>query len=234
MIQFFISGTSSGIGKALAEKALAEGHKVTGISRRHVIDHENYHHLSYDLANMDSYLKMNFNRNRQAELLVLVNNAGWLGEVKPVAQVSPDSFKRAYEINLLAPSVLSKMFVEQTQTTGQKRMVINISSGAGAYPVPSWSSYCASKAGIDLFTRVLQADHPDVQCCAIAPGIVDTEMQGEIRRVEGKYFPDKQRFVDYKNQGDLSRPSDVAQKIYHFIEHPEEIPDVVFSLRDVS
>ena len=234
MIQFFITGSSSGIGKALALKALEEGHKVTGISRRHIIEHPNYHHLSYDLADMDSYLKMNFNRNREASKLVLVNNAGWLGEVKPTGKINPDSFKRAYDINLLAPSVLSKMFLDQTQETGQERMVINISSGAGAYPVPSWSSYCASKAAINLFTQVLQTDHPDVKCCAIAPGIVDTEMQGEIRRVQEQDFPDKQRFIDYKDKGELASPEAVAQKIFYLITNPGAIPDVVFSLRDVS
>ncbi|MEQ9262988.1 MAG: SDR family NAD(P)-dependent oxidoreductase [Owenweeksia sp.] len=234
MIQFFITGSSSGIGKALALKALKEGHKVTGISRRHIINHENYHHLNYDLADMNSYLKINFNRNREAEKLILVNNAGWLGEVKPASKINPDSFKRAYDINLLAPSVLSKMFIDQTQQTGQERMVVNISSGAGAYPVSSWSSYCASKAGINLFTQVLQADHPDVKCMAIAPGIVDTEMQGEIRRVQEQDFPDKQRFVDYKDNGELASPEKVADKIFHLLTNPDEIPDVVFSLRDVS
>ena len=99
MIQFFITGSSSGIGKALALKALEEGHKVTGISRRHIIEHPNYHHLSYDLADMDSYLKMNFNRNREASKLVLVNNAG-IASMGPLALQPADEFKAHFEVNV--------------------------------------------------------------------------------------------------------------------------------------
>lgn len=234
MKQFFITGASSGIGKAMALMALEAGHKVIGISRRHTIEHENYSHLSIDLADMDSYLKINFDRNRAAESLVLINNAGWLGEVKSVSELNPEKIKRAYTINLLAPSVLCKMFIDQTQKNDQKRIIVNISSGAGSYPIASWSTYCASKAGLSLFTEVMQIDHPDVHCFAISPGVVDTEMQGEIRRLDLNNFPDKQRFVDYKNRGELTQPSEVAEKILNIINNVKLAPSTVFSLRDVS
>lgn len=234
MKQFFITGSSSGIGKALALIALEAGHKVIGISRRHSIVHENYSHLSIDLADMDSYLKINFDRNRSADSLILINNAGWLGEVKSVSDLKPEKIKRAYNLNLLAPSILCKMFIDQTKNNNQERIIVNISSGAGAYPIASWSTYCASKAGLSLFTEVMQIDHPDVHCFAISPGIVDTEMQGEIRRVDQGDFPDKQRFVDYKNKGELTQPAEVAEKILKIIGNVKLAPSTVFSLRDVS
>lgn len=233
MIQFFITGTSSGIGHKLAMQALDEGHKVVGISRRNVIDHPNYRHLTYNLNNHDEYKLINFNINKEAEKLVLVNNAGWLGEVKPAGQISPASIERAYQINLIAPSILSKLFIEQTEKLAAEKVIINISSGAASYPVPSWSTYCASKAGINLFTQVLREDYPDIHSFAIAPGIVDTDMQGEIRRLDSEDFPDKQRFVDYKDKGELASPTVVASKLLKIIKHPETAPDCVFSLRDV-
>lgn len=234
MKQFFITGSSSGIGKALALMALEAGHKVIGISRRNSIEHENYSHMSIDLNNMDSYLKINFDRNRAADSLILINNAGWLGEVKPVSELNPDKIKRSYHINLLAPSILCKMFIDQTQQSHQERIIVNISSGAGSYPIGSWSTYCAAKAGLSLFTEVMQVDHPDLHCFAISPGIVDTEMQGEIRRLDQNDFPDKQRFIDYKNKGELSQPSEVAQKILRIVNDVKLAPSTVFSLRDVS
>lgn len=233
MKQFFITGTSSGIGRALAERALEAGHKVTGISRRNRIDHPNYRHLVHDLSDYQNYHLINFNVNQEAEELVLVNNAGWLGEVKPTARISPNSIEQAYQINLIAPSILCRLFLEQTESTAQKRTVLNISSGAGKYPVASWSTYCASKAGLDLFTQVMAKDHPDVRCLAIAPGIVDTEMQGEIRRVDSGDFPDLDRFKKYKEEGELSAPEEVAEKLMRIIAHPEKAPDIVFSLRDI-
>ncbi len=233
MKQFFITGTSSGIGKALALKALETGHKVTGISRRKNIDHPNYRHFTNDLSNCENYNLINFNVNKSADELVLINNAGWLGEVKPLAEISPKSIERAFQINLIAPSILSKLFIEQTAESNQKRTVLNISSGAANYPVQSWSTYCASKAAIDSLTRVMQLDHPDVRCLSIAPGIVDTEMQGEIRLVDNADFPDKQRFVDYKNKGELSDPKEVAIKLLEIIDSTENAADCVFSLRDL-
>lgn len=234
MKQFFITGASSGIGKSIAQMALDAGHKVVGISRRHTIEHDNYTHLSIDLADMDSYLKINFDRNRSAHSLILINNAGWLGEVKAVSELNPEKIKRAYNINLLAPSVLCKMFIDQTQNNKQERIIINISSGAGSYPIASWSTYCASKAGLSLFTEVLQIDHPEIPCFAISPGVVDTEMQGEIRRLDKGNFPDKQRFVDLKNKGELTQPSLVAEKILKIVNNVKLAPSTVFSLRDVS
>ncbi|WP_417600938.1 SDR family NAD(P)-dependent oxidoreductase [Owenweeksia hongkongensis] len=232
MIQFFITGTSSGIGYQLAMQALKDGHKVVGISRRHVINHPNYRHLTYNLNNYDEYKLINFNINKEAEKLVLVNNAGWLGDVKPAGQVSPASIERAYQINLIAPSILSKLFIEQTEKLEAEKVIVNISSGAASYPVSGWSTYCASKAGINLFTQVLREDYPNIHSFAIAPGIVDTDMQGEIRRLDTEDFPDKQRFVDYKDKGELSSPIDVASKLLKVIKHPETAPDCVFSLRD--
>ncbi len=233
MKQFFITGTSSGIGKALAEKALEEGHHVVGISRRRNIDHPHYRHLSYDLSDYQNYHLINFNVNRKASELILVNNAGWLGEVKPLAKIDPKFIERSYQINLVAPTILSKLFVQQTLDTGQQRVIINISSGAANYAVPSWSTYCASKAAIDSLTRVMDVDHPDVRCYSIAPGIVDTEMQGEIRQVADDHFPDKERFINYKKNGDLSDPKDIAIKLLRIIQHPDTAPDSVFSLRDL-
>lgn len=233
MIQFFITGTSSGIGLELAKLALEEGHKVTGISRRHSISHANYKHLTYNLADYDNYKLINFNVNKEAEKTVLVNNAGWLGEVKPVGQIQPQNIERAYQINLIAPSILTKLFLEQIQNSNSEKVVLNISSGAGKYPVKSWSTYCASKAGIDLFTRVLREDYPDVHSFSVAPGIVDTEMQGEIRTLDESDFPDRQRFVDYKQKGELSSPKDVAANLLKIIKEPKSAPDCVFSLRDL-
>ena len=233
MIQFFITGTSSGIGLELAKLALEEGHKVTGISRRHSISHANYKHLSYNLADYDNYKLINFNVNKEAEKTVLVNNAGWLGEVKPVGQIQPQSIERAYQINLIAPSILTKLFLEQIQNSNSEKVVLNISSGAGKYPIKSWSTYCASKAGLDLFTRVLREDYPDVHSFSIAPGIVDTEMQGEIRTLDEADFPDRQRFVDYKKKGELSPPKEVAARLLKIIKEPKSAPDSVFSLRDL-
>jgi benzil reductase ((S)-benzoin forming) len=230
--QFFITGTSSGIGRALAEECLRRDHKVVGISRRKRIEHPNYTHLSYDLSEYRHYQLINFNRNRDADELVLVNNAGWLGEVKPLGSIHPAAIEKLFQINLIATAILCRLFVEQTQSSQGRRTVINISSGAARYPVPSWSNYCSSKAGLEMMTRVMALDHPEIRCWSVSPGVVDTEMQGEIRTLEEEDFPEVERFIHYKEKGELTSPAEVADKLLDMLSNPEKAPDIVVSLRD--
>jgi len=235
MKKFYITGTSSGIGKALAEQALEAGHYVTGFSRRHTIEHPRYRHITVDLSDLDHYSGIGFDGLREGiDEVVLVNNAGSLGSVKPVAHINPRRTADAYHLNLVAPSLLSKLFLENLSESDLPKTIINISSGAGSYPVKSWSVYCASKAGLDMFSEVLKLDHPEVRCHAVSPGIVDTEMQGEIRRTRAEDFPDLQRFVEYKQNDELSPVSEVAQKLMHIINNPQEFTEVKLSLRHIE
>lgn len=232
MIQFFITGTSSGIGNALAKECLQRGHQVVGISRRHTIEHPNYVHLNYTLKDYDSYHLINFDRNKRADEMVLVNNAGWIGDIKPLGKISPDHLERAYQINLVAPTILSKLFIDQTRTNNGRKTILNISSGAARYPVASWSTYCASKAGLEMLTQVMALDHPDIRFLSVSPGIVDTEMQGEIREMSEEDFPDVERFKSYKKYNKLTSARTVALKLLDMLSNPEKAPDIVCSLRD--
>tara|TARA_Y100000588_G_scaffold342790_1_gene387834 strand:+ start:673 stop:1392 length:720 start_codon:yes stop_codon:yes gene_type:complete len=235
MKKFYITGTSSGIGMALAEAALAQGHQVTGFARRHKIEHPNYRHINVDLSQLDQYAGIGFDGLKDdTDEVILVNNAGTLGSVKPVAQLDPRRTADAYHLNLVAPSLLCKLFLENLASRKIPKTIINISSGAASYPVKSWSVYCASKAGLTMFSEVLRLDHPEVRVHAISPGIVDTEMQGEIRRSRVEDFPDLQRFVDYKQNDELSSAETVAQKLLYVIDQPEKFTEVQMSLRHVE
>lgn len=234
MKKIYITGSSSGIGLALAKAATAAGHKVEGFSRRNKLEHPAYKHHTLDLSIPENLGQISFEGREGAQAMVLVNNAGTLGDVKPVDRLNPEKIDRAYRLNLTAPSILTRQFLAHTAGFAVPRMVLNISSGAGSYPIRGWSTYCASKAAIDMFTRVLRLDHPEVFSWAVGPGVVDTEMQGEIRRTPASDFPEVGRFVDYKEQGELNAPEDVARKLLYLLDHPEDFPEACFSLRDLN
>lgn len=235
MKKYFITGTSSGIGKALAEAALAEGHKVTGFARRNRIEHPNYRHLTVDLTDLDHYASIGFEGiSDKTEEVILINNAGTIAPVKPVGSMDPIQIARAYRLNVTAPSILCQLFLENLRDYHGRKTIINISSGAASYPIKSWSVYCASKAALSMFSQVLSLDHPELRCYAISPGVVDTEMQGEIRASSQRDFPDLQRFMDYKEKGELASATDVATKIIHVINNPDSYTAIDISLREVE
>ena len=232
MKHLFITGSSSGIGKGIADAALTADMKVTGISRRPGIDHPNFRHVAADLYKLEEVENLRFSADEDE--WVLVNNAGTIGDVKPVANMDAHKVADSFFLNLTAPVILTQKFIAAAQEQGKKALIINISSGAARFAIPSWSTYCAAKAGLDHFTRVVQTDHPEVKCLGISPGIVDTEMQDDIRSRKPEDFPEHKRFVEYKKNNELQNPTEVGEKILKFVTNPEKAPDIIFELRDVG
>ncbi len=95
-----------------------------------------------------------------------------------------------------------------------KKTIINISSGAGIKAYQGWSAYCASKAAIDMLTKVTALENKDYAVLGIRPGIVATNMQKQIRNTDKKDFIIVDRFVELYENKQLSNPLEVAQKIY--------------------
>ena len=148
---------------------------------------------------------------------LLINNAGVLAPIGRAWEVPPLIWQRNVLVNLsgvflCANAVLPHM-INQEPLGGLRGKIVNISSGAANYVVPGWSAYSAAKAGVDQFTRVLAAE---VEPHAITvnsayPGVVDTQMQAEIRRTDPERFPERPRFERYYQMGQLRPPEEVAR-----------------------
>ena len=98
-----------------------------------------------------------------------------------------------------------------------KRKVVNISSGAAVNPYCGWSLYCAAKAGVEAFTACvaleqLQAKYP-AMIYAIRPGVIDTEMQQQIRAQDETRFAEIEKFKALKRDGQLATADETAAKI---------------------
>jgi len=114
-------------------------------------------------------------------------------------------------------------------------VIINISSRAARHPIESWAPYCASKAAIDMFSQVIQAENGyesnRIKIFSVAPGIVDTKMQQQVRDSNPIDFPHHKKFVGYKNNGQLVTPESVALKILGIAENPQEHQNVLIYVR---
>lgn len=230
-MEVVITGTSSGIGRALAEHYLAKGKIVHGISRRKTIEHPNYVHQFADLSENDFISQLQFEPGKD---YLLINNAGVLGKVSRLSQADSSDIAQVFSVNLFAAVKLMQFFAKLTGLENQLT-VVNISSGAGRSPLPSWLSYCSSKAALDMASKVFYLEEKELgkstRVYSVAPGVVDTPMQAEIRHTNQSDFSAHARFTDYKKQNELTDPVDLGEKLDKLLKLACN-GEILYSLRD--
>ena len=114
------------------------------------------------------------------------------------------------------------------------RRVLHISSGAARKPYAGWSVYCATKAALDHHARAVQEDAtPGLRICALAPGVVDTPMQGEIRASSLERFPLRDRFAELQASGGLIAPAECAMHLVDFLLDEDFGREPVADLREL-
>ncbi len=217
-----ITGGSKGIGKALAEKYAQENYKVYSLSRS-IVDLQNVTQISVDLSDSNAThntFKMLLDEIKKLDIssITLINNAGRLGTIANLENISSEDITKSIQLNTTTPLILSSLFIERIQSLKCKKQIISISSGAANNPYEGWSVYCTSKAAIDMMTRTIATEQSElengVKCNAIYPGVVDTNMQTNIRNTDEKDFKNLQRFIDLKENNELYTPNYVAESIY--------------------
>jgi NAD(P)-dependent dehydrogenase (short-subunit alcohol dehydrogenase family) len=120
-------------------------------------------------------------RDGFGRLDILVNNAGVIDPIGPLAEADPAAWQRNILINLVGPYLVTRAALPLLRDA--RGLIVNISSGAAHRPLEGWSAYCAGKAGLAMLTRslALELDGTGVTTVGFRPGVVDTEMQVEIR-----------------------------------------------------
>ncbi len=237
---YFITGTSKGIGKAIVDEILLREHvKVTGIGRKNSHSSPRFVFVPLDLSNTKSAGEFEFPSCSDAKNIYLINNAGALGEVKHVGDFSNQNFEEIINLNLTAVMIITNKFLAAFSKKNVPLVILNISSGAGKNAIDGWSAYCASKAGLDMFSKVLAEElaisgKKHIRVFAVAPGVVDTAMQDQIRTNSVEDFSRIQQFKDYKSTGQLADPRLTAQKLISILDLPEKFADTIFSVKDFS
>jgi benzil reductase ((S)-benzoin forming) len=219
-----ITGGSKGLGLGLAKEYHKNGYRVISISRSKIEKLYSIEQYKCDLSKTNEIeavvneIFYHLDKNNSTQI-TLINNAGYLGTVNTIDKIEPLEVSYTIQLNLVAPMVLSSLFIKLTKDWSCKKQIINISSGAATSPYESWGMYCSSKAGLDMMTKVVSKEQKElnngVNVVSIYPGIVDTNMQAKIRSTPKEDFKSRQRFVDFYENGDLFSPKQVAEKIYH-------------------
>ena len=238
-----VTGHTKGLGAALAGNLLARGVPVLGLARSRSIElatayPELIEEVTLDLAD-SAALSDWLGSGALGDYLdgtgavLLLNNAGMVTPVGPLDAQDPQIVLRAVQLNVAAPMALAAAVVRAS--AGAQRRILHISSGAARNAYPGWSVYCATKAALDHHARAVALDQQrGVRICSLAPGVIDTDMQAEIRDVSEDRFPMRQRFVDLKETGSLVEPAECAEQLIDYLLGAGFGAEVVADLRTLS
>ena len=244
-----LTGASRGMGLAMAQQLLAGGHDLLCLSRK---TNEQLaaqasqagrqcEQWPQDLARADTaaarleaWLKQQDSGSLAS--VNLISNAGMIPRIAPVDAIPASDLAEAMRVDLEAPMLLAGAFLRGTAAWPMPRRILNISSGLGRRAMASQAAYCAAKAGMDHFTRCValeQAALPHgARICSLAPGVIDTDMQVQLRGADASSFPDRGNFVGLKDKGMLASPEEAARKVLAFLQRADFGSNPVADVRD--
>lgn len=241
-----VTGASRGLGAALARQRLAPGALVLGISRgRHptleadaAAAGASALQWQADLADalpVAERLRAWLAAQGPVASATLINNAGVVGEPAPAAEVPLATLQQALRAGLEATVLLSAAFLAATAGWPGPRRILNISSGLGRWAMAGSAVYCSAKAGMDHFSRAIaleEAKQPHgARIVSIAPGVIDTEMQAQLRGADAQRFPEQARFAALHAQGQLVSADDCARALLARLERADFGTEVVADIR---
>ncbi len=185
-----ITGASRGIGAAAARAFADVGANVILLAR----DREAIASLAGEIGPAALAVPCDVTRYWEVEaafaaaadafggLDILINNAGVIEPISHIATTDPDAWGQLIDINLKGVFNGSRAAIPHMLAAGQGT-IINISSGAAVNALEAWSAYCASKAGVKMFTACLHKElaAQGIRALGLSPGTVATQMQHVIK-----------------------------------------------------
>lgn len=231
---FILTGASRGMGRAMAGQLLQAGHTLITLARsplplppQPLATHLHWpHDLTAPEAAAGQLLAwLQACRVSDYASATLINNAGVIPPIAPLADTIWADIGHALRVGLEAPMLLASAFLRGTAGWQVPKKVLNISSGLGRRGMASQATYCAAKAGLDNFSAALaleEAAKPwGARVCSLAPGVIDTAMQAQLRSADAAAFPDVQRFAQLHAQGLLTSADDAAAQVLAWLARPD-------------
>ena len=234
-----VTGTTRGIGAAVAAQLVDHGWDVIGVARSPApIAHARYRHIVLDLqdpaalASTIESLVGPVVADPRWRRVGLVNNAAAGGGLGPVETIDPVELLRLSAVNWVAPTWFMGFMLRHTAVDVALR-IVNVSSGAAVRAFPGLGDYCGSKAALRMtgMAAAAELDSPlrrtpapaSAAILSYEPGTVDTDMQLAARSRPLEAYPWGELFRQFAASGALVPPSAPAAEIVAFLEadgHP--------------
>lgn len=222
----FITGTSSGLGRALAEQLLGSGCAVYGCSRRGC-DLAGIHDRVLDLTDGQALAgSLNSLLADVDGLDLVVLNAGVLGHISDLVDTPLDDLKQVMEVNLWA----NKRVMDWLHDWGRPLdQVVMISSGAAVLGNHGWGGYALSKAALNMLAKLYAHEFPHSHITALAPGIIDTAMMDHLcAEADSEAFPALERLRRARGTEAMPGPPDAAQRLLSVLPRLRDWPSGSF------
>ncbi|NQZ10808.1 MAG: SDR family NAD(P)-dependent oxidoreductase [Algicola sp.] len=227
-----ITGGSKGLGKSLVEQYLNEDWTVREFSR----SGDSQHHIDCDFASPSgsaAVIEQAFKSlvsNDWTEV-ILINNVGTINPVGPINMDDPGQWQVNIQINLNSCILSTGLFLKHFSGVGCSKQIANISSGAASNAFHGWSLYCAAKAGLEMFSQCValeqsKQDNP-VGIFCIRPGVIDTDMQQQIRNQDKDRFDAIDDFTALKSEDQLRTPDSVATLVRAMLDSRPQSGEVL-------
>lgn len=215
-----ITGVSNGLGKELYQKiSNNERFNTIGVYRteNEFIEsaiQQGKHLLKWDLSDTSMFSSFEsqfeaFNNLFLPSKYIFINNAGTIEPIGNLEDFESNEIISTINTNLISSILIAKSIVNYRKSLD----IINISSGAAEKAISGWSLYCTTKAAIKMFYDVIAIQYSFIKVEHIDPGVLNTNMQAQIRQKQKIKFPLVDKFIELKEKGLLKETSDVANSI---------------------
>ncbi|MBY7143013.1 (S)-benzoin forming benzil reductase [Virgibacillus sp. NKC19-3] len=242
-----ITGVSKGLGESVATLFLESGIDVIGISRSSneklsKLGYKNnttYLHYPCDLGNIADLEKTCEAIHEEVfteELtsLYVVNNAAVVEPVDQAMNIEAERLAHHIQVNAIAPMALMNLCLRKATDARVPLFGVNVTSGSADRPVHGWSAYCSSKASINMYTQTVALEQGNTENKVIAfnPGIMDTEMQEQIRESSKEAFTEVETFQDYKRNNVLKDTDAVGSVLVDILTDDDIENGKIYSVAD--
>lgn len=215
-----VTGGSSGIGRAIAQRLAKEGAKVLIVARKEAdlkVTAEGYPSISYLVGDLTdettiAAIVARVESDYRGRLDILVNNAGWC-PVKSIKEITIDDYNRAFDLDVKAVVNLTVNLLPYILRS--KGTVINITTGADKHAAPNISMYVGAKAAISGFTRAWALDlaKDGVRVNAVAPGSVVTNIWKVPGLTPEQAAAHEESIVSRIPMGRMAQPDEIANMV---------------------
>ena len=222
-----VTGASRGLGAGLARAFAGRGMRLGLCARTLPPTPPDADAWTAEVDVTDAEAVDRFGRSvvdRFGRIDLWVNNAGVLAPIGPLSAADPRAVHVNLDTNVLGVLHGSATFARHVRARPGSGLLVNMSSGAATKPYEGWAAYCASKAAVDMVTEVVAREErrAGLVAVALAPGVVDTDMQALIRSTPAAVFPSVERFRQLHEENGFNDARWVADFILDQLVDPPQ------------